>query len=114
MSNDCQSCGACCAHFRVSFYWGETDSALGGTVPTLLTIPIHSIYVAMRGTDQHPSHCVALRGKVGEQVSCGIYEQRSSTCKEVIAGDEQCNKARRAYNLGPIINPPQEEAEILC
>ncbi|AMC37069.1 hypothetical protein VN23_11860 [Janthinobacterium sp. B9-8] len=75
-------------------------------MPARLTIPIHSIYVAMRGTDRHPSHCIALAGKVGEQVSCGIYSQRSSSCKEVMAGDEQCNKARRAYNLGPIIDRP--------
>ncbi|THB82127.1 YkgJ family cysteine cluster protein, partial [Pantoea allii] len=23
ISNPCVSCGACCAHFRVSFYWAE-------------------------------------------------------------------------------------------
>jgi uncharacterized protein len=114
MSDHCQSCGACCAHFRVSFYWGESDAAHGGTVPARLTIPINAIYIAMRGTDRHPSHCIALAGKVGEEVSCSIYEQRSSTCKEVMAGDEQCNKARQAYNLNPIINQPQEAVEILC
>ncbi|WP_374212354.1 YkgJ family cysteine cluster protein [Thiothrix subterranea] len=25
--NPCMTCGACCASFRVSFYWGETDAA---------------------------------------------------------------------------------------
>ncbi|MEG6657786.1 YkgJ family cysteine cluster protein, partial [Pseudomonas aeruginosa] len=24
--NPCLTCGACCAHFRVSFYWGECRS----------------------------------------------------------------------------------------
>jgi hypothetical protein len=30
--NPCVSCGACCAHFRVSFYWAEADDAPGGIV----------------------------------------------------------------------------------
>ena len=35
--NVCQPCGACCAHFRVSFYWAEADDAPGGFVPAALT-----------------------------------------------------------------------------
>ena len=35
----CTSCGACCAHFRVSFYWGECQSG-GGLVPDELVVQI--------------------------------------------------------------------------
>ncbi|EER5964904.1 YkgJ family cysteine cluster protein, partial [Escherichia coli] len=34
--NPCMTCGACCAFFRVSFYWAEADDA-GGKVPVSLT-----------------------------------------------------------------------------
>ncbi|ENO4720751.1 YkgJ family cysteine cluster protein, partial [Escherichia coli] len=34
--NPCMTCGACCAFFRVSFYWAEADDA-GGNVPVSLT-----------------------------------------------------------------------------
>lgn len=59
-SNPCLSCGACCAHFRVSFYWAETDAVLGGTVPVALTTPVNHHLVAMKGTVSKPVHCIAL------------------------------------------------------
>ena len=102
VSQACQSCGACCASFRVSFYWGETDAAPGGSVPVALTTAITPHRVAMRGTEQQPVHCVALLGRVGQQVSCAIYAQRSSTCREFSAGDERCADARQRHGLPPL------------
>ena len=37
--NPCMTCGACCAYFRVSFYWAEASDG-GGTVPVHLTEPL--------------------------------------------------------------------------
>jgi Fe-S-cluster containining protein len=88
----------------VSFYWGETDAAPQGNVPAALTIPISPHYVAMRGSTSKPCRCIALAGQVGESVSCEIYANRSSTCKEVMEGDEQCNKARMAHGMEKIEN----------
>jgi len=102
MSQHCQSCGACCAAYRVSFYWAETDEHPAGQVPTHLTTPINPYRVAMRGTDSKPARCIALSGTVGASVSCGIYEQRSSTCREFIAGDERCAAARQRHDLPPL------------
>ncbi len=92
---DCQRCGACCAVFRVSFYWAEADDAEGGTVPVALTEPVGAHFRCMRGTAMSPVRCVALVGEVGQQVGCSIYPLRSSTCRSVEPGDEQCLKARR-------------------
>lgn len=96
---DCQRCGACCAQFRVSFYWAEADDAPGGTVPVALTRPVGTLHRCMAGTEARPVRCVALHGEVGQAVACGIYEQRSSTCRSVQPGDEQCLKARAAHGL---------------
>ena len=97
---DCQHCGACCAQFRVSFYWAEADDAPGGIVPAALTLPVgDGVHRCMAGTAVRPVRCVALEGVVGEQVGCTIYAQRSSTCRSVMPGDAQCLKARAAHGL---------------
>lgn len=80
--HDCQTCGACCASFRVSFYWGEADDAPGGIVPAQLTEAVSSYLRCMKGTASKPVRCVALEGEVGQRVSCGIYPLRPSACRE--------------------------------
>ncbi|KAB0629394.1 YkgJ family cysteine cluster protein [Acinetobacter guillouiae] len=94
----CLSCGACCAFFRVSFYWAE-----GEAMPPDYVEPLTAVYSCMQGTNQKQPRCVALKGEIGQQVSCSMYEQRSSSCKQVHAGDSQCAKARQGYGLIPLI-----------
>ena len=106
-SNPCLTCGACCAHFRVSFFWGECQSA-GGVVPDDQVVLITPHRVAMRGTDAKPTRCVGLLGEVGQGVRCTLYEQRSSTCREFEASwangehNPHCDAARQAYGLPPL------------
>jgi Fe-S-cluster containining protein len=106
----CQACGACCATYRVSFHSDEVDDSPGGRVPAGLVEPVSSQVVCMRGTASAPSRCIALRGTIGEDVSCAIYEFRPSACREfaplaaVGRGDEACNDARRRHHL-PALSP---------
>ena len=104
--DSCLTCGACCTYFRVSFYWAE-----GIDMPEDYVEPLTPVYSCMKGTNQKNPRCVALQGTVGEQVSCGMYEQRSSSCKEVQIADAQCNKARVAHNMLPFIQIEGDEAE---
>lgn len=94
----CLSCGACCAFFRVSFYWAEGES-----MPVDVVEPLTAVYSCMKGTNQKNPRCVMLAGEIGQHVSCTMYEQRSSSCKEVQAGDVQCHKARAAHGLITLI-----------
>jgi hypothetical protein len=106
----CQRCGACCAAYRVSFHSEEVDDTPGGQVPAGLVEAVGSQLVCMRGTASSPARCVALRGRIGEAVSCAIYEFRPSACREfaplaaVGRGDEACNDARRRHHL-PALGP---------
>ncbi|SXC75106.1 putative ferredoxin [Klebsiella quasipneumoniae] len=59
--NPCMTCGACCAYFRVSFYWAEADDA-GGLVPSALTEPLTPFLRCMSGTNQRQGRCAALSG----------------------------------------------------
>ncbi|MEJ8675616.1 YkgJ family cysteine cluster protein [Chromobacterium amazonense] len=111
-SNPCQSCGACCANFRVSFYWAEADDG-GGAIPSQFTEKVNDWTRCMRGTWSNSPRCVALQGEVGRSVACGIYAARPSACREVEAGSAQCHKARAAHGLAVLrddavaVNEPQ-------
>src|SRR5579862_8801548 len=97
-ANLCRQCGACCAAFRVSFYWTE---GLGLADEAIEKVNAH--VACMAGTNgQHP-RCVALQGEVGKQVACIAYDQRPSPCREVQPGDEKCTRARARHGLGPLL-----------
>lgn len=114
--NPCQSCGACCAHFRVSFYWREADPSQPNSVPIEMTQKLDNFRSCMRGTDQKQPRCVALDGTIGESVNCTIYERRPTPCREFgvdwVDGDlvfsteglERCTRARTAKGLPPLLD----------
>lgn len=104
----CLHCGACCAYFRVSFHWSEADPEQGGEVPPALILPIDPYRVAMRGTEARPARCSALQGEIGSCVSCSVYAQRPSPCRDFSvswangAPNERCDQARAAWGLPPL------------
>lgn len=115
--NPCLHCGACCACYRVSFYWGEAEPCLGGKVPVELTEDLTDFRRCMRGTNQRRPRCIALKGELGKSVKCAIYTRRPTVCR--LAGVtykrgvlrtnaeelERCNRARAAWGLPPLSLP---------
>lgn len=104
--NPCLHCGACCAHYRVSFYSGELEGETGGTVPVQLSTQIGPLRACMKGTEQGSGRCIALRGKIGKEgVHCAIYKQRPSPCREFYVYDEygmpnpECQRLRARINI---------------
>lgn len=106
--NPCLTCGACCAFFRASFYWAESDLATPGGVPHILTDHLQTHFLVMKGTGSSSPRCVALRGVIGESVSCAIYERRASPCRDFIPSfqngeaNERCDRARARWGLPPL------------
>jgi Fe-S-cluster containining protein len=106
----CQSCGACCASYRVGFYRGEALEGEAGAVPDELVEPISAFRVAMRGTAHEPLRCVALDGVIGGACGCRIYALRPTPCREFQASWEdgvhqpRCDEARARHGLAPL-NP---------
>ncbi|WP_194756775.1 YkgJ family cysteine cluster protein [Aliidiomarina indica] len=105
--NPCVTCGACCASFRVSFYWAEGDDAPAGFVPHELTEQVNSFYRCMQGTNSPTPRCVALEGTIGESVGCRIYHNRPTPCREFDASIDhsnlRCDQARARFGMLPII-----------
>jgi Fe-S-cluster containining protein len=96
----CLTCGACCAHYRVSFYWSEAEAR---GVPEPLFEQVNPWMACMVGTGEKPVRCAALQGEVGKGVSCSIYAQRPSPCRSVEIGDERCIAARAAYGMPDLV-----------
>lgn len=96
--NPCLNCGACCSHFRVSFYQGELKS-LGGWVPDELTKSINPFFMAMKGTECGNKDCIALEKKASGQVGCSIYENRPSVCRSYLVWDENGNPNEKCQQL---------------
>ncbi len=109
--NPCVTCGACCAHYRVSFHWSEADATLGGVTPEPLTVKLTAHHAALRGTEHAPPRCVALVGNIGKRVDCSIYALRPSPCRELQASwsngkrNDRCDQARAAHGLPPLAPP---------
>jgi uncharacterized protein len=97
--NVCQECGACCAFFRVSFYWAEARER---GLPDSCTEQLNAHLASMAGTNRCAPRCCALQGEVGKQVTCSVYAARPSPCRELEPGDDRCNKARAHYGLPAI------------
>jgi hypothetical protein len=114
MRNPCLDCGACCAHYRVSFHWSEAERFLGGVTPADRTTKISPHRIAMLGTASTPPRCSALEGCIGKAVSCSIYAQRPSPCREFEASwvnglhSERCDQARSAHGLPPLEPPARK------
>src|SRR3546814_18412467 len=86
-SNPCLSCGACCAHFRVSFYCGEIAGESGGTVPPELVTQISPLRGCLKGTENGGERCIGLRGEDGQVGVHRSAERRvgaecGSACRE--------------------------------
>ena len=90
----CIGCGACCAAFRVSFYWAEAEALRAELIDKL-----SPTMACMSGTNQRAPHCAALQGSVGVDAQCSVYALRPSPCRQVQPGDERCLKARAVHGL---------------
>jgi Fe-S-cluster containining protein len=92
----------------VSCHWSETEPALGGVTPAALAAKLTPHHAVMRGTEYRPRRCVALAGEIGHNVSCEVYAQRPSACRELQPSwsegvrDERCDRARAAHGLPPL------------
>ena len=108
LNNPCLTCGACCAFYRVSFYWSEANDTTEGAVPVDMTCRVSPLRRVMKGTTGPKPHCIALQGEIGHDVYCSIYANRPSTSREFTVSernnlrDNLCDRARRAWALPPL------------
>ena len=108
--NPCVSCGACCAHFRVQFYWREANPGDSeNPVPSHLFEELTPQHRCMKGTaKKHHPKCEGLKGRIGKDARCSIYASRPTPCRAFTASfadglrNERCDRARAAHGLAPL------------
>jgi Fe-S-cluster containining protein len=103
--NVCQTCGACCASFRVDFHPAELAGgafAWAAGVPREMTVPVTTAIARLAGTDAAAPRCAALAGEIGRAVACTIYESRPSPCREFDTTHAACARARQRHGLPPL------------
>lgn len=110
MNNPCVSCGACCAHFRVQFYWREANPEdADPCVPAGMFEELTPQARCMKGTgSKHHPRCVGLTGRIGLNAKCSVYNNRPTPCRQFTASyadgkrHERCDQARLAHGLKPL------------
>jgi len=103
--NPCLSCGACCAYYRIVFYWDECDAVPGGSIPLVFAERLNQEIACLKGTNSYPPRCAALVGEIGKQVFCSIYEHRPSTCREFNEYELDGTPNMRCFKLRGITPP---------
>lgn len=99
-ANPCMSCGACCAYYRITFHADESIA-----IPAEYLERLQPEVFCMKGTNNYPPRCSALRGEVGQQVSCAIYENRPSSCREFNEYELDGTPNMRCFKLRGITPP---------
>ncbi|MGE5047567.1 MAG: YkgJ family cysteine cluster protein [Deltaproteobacteria bacterium] len=104
---DCQSCGACCcntdenrAEAYVDYVEVKPRAALSKHPRLLRRLTVVNAdgerHMRLRGAEQR---CVALEGKLGQHVSCAIYELRPAACRDVKPGSRECRRDRKERGI---------------
>jgi hypothetical protein len=104
---DCQRCGACCVNLPANRAEGFVDWVEVATGDALLARADLVRKHVIRDADGIPhlriapddGRCLALRGALGRDVSCGIYHHRPTPCRRVQPGDALCLRYRLAHGL---------------
>ena len=107
---DCRNCGACCAAFRVSFYWAEATVL---ALPDELVEQLSPWHACLAGSNSAAPRCRALQGEIGSRVCCTVYTRRPSPCRELQPGDDRCRRARQRHGL-PLSGLPPAAASPLA
>lgn len=97
---DCRTCGACCAPQRNdAVYVGVTAADIARMTPKWRASHVARDALLTKLDPVGRCVCVALRGAVGQRVSCAIYARRPEECRSFTAGSKECVAARRQAGL---------------
>lgn len=100
---DCLTCGACCASFVCVTL--ESNAVASKDCWEITKQGENGEFIVDRCIKRKEKDfsCTALGGKIGENVSCRIYENRPRMCRTFEAGSDRCRAVRRAYNIEPFL-----------
>ncbi len=105
---DCQTCGACCCNPEENQKEGFVDWVEVSPRDILLRrrrtakrLVIYNAAGMPHLRMDNNGRCAALRGRLGEDVSCSVYEIRPAPCRRLQAGSDRCLQYRRERGIDP-------------
>ncbi len=114
---DCQRCGACCVNSDENRAEGFRDYVQVFPTDVMARKPdlLKRFTVRNRHGQTHlklaaDGRCVALEGRLGKRVGCGIYPVRPEVCRRVQAGSEECLRARLERGVDKVSPDGEPEA----
>lgn len=98
---DCRSCGACCVGSSADGDFVPVTALDKRRLPTKYQKKLQLVEPAEEGPyalglkrfGKHES-CTALKGTLGKDISCDIYDVRPAFCRTFERGSEECHKRR--------------------
>jgi Fe-S-cluster containining protein len=97
---DCRTCGACCSpEVDDALYVGVKEADLLRLTRQFRERNVAHGAILTKLDPVGRCVCVALRGTVGQRVSCSIYARRPDECRRLQAGSQECLAARRQAGL---------------
>lgn len=102
MQYDCERCGACCTNpneNRAEGFVAYVDVAKDSPLRKDKRLVVINEDGGAHMRLDPAGRCVALRGRLGERVTCVVYKDRPRGCRLVEAGSERCILARRERGL---------------
>ncbi|PHM54890.1 hypothetical protein Xhom_02856 [Xenorhabdus hominickii] len=106
-NNSCINCGACCAYFRVSFYWAEAEDG-GGTVPTAITEKLNNFMRCMKEQmSLIPTVLVCAVKLVSQPYALSMI-------KDLLLVENLPKLGKRTIIMKPVIAPERLMAYLRC
>ena len=110
MTFDCKTCGACCCNSQSNMTYGNREYIEIDRAQKLYREERELLNQIARPNEDRLHHfqligeeqrCIMLDGEVAREVRCMIYDLRPVVCRKVVAGEEECLKARRFHKISP-------------
>ena len=100
---ECAGCGSCCEFFQaIDVFEEETNFQWLKANGYITEDNEHTMYAMKQVEDS--TRCIALRGEVGKDASCSIYENRPEVCRIFTGGSDRCRSILKLENYDCFVN----------
>lgn len=106
---ECTTCGICCFLPLIVPVTRAESERLTGYCDILLDGSDEDIVIDRVLLRDEDGRCRNLQGTLGENIGCGIYEDRPQVCRDFEAGSDRCHEYRRMFDLEEQLTDAQVE-----
>ena len=106
---ECVTCGVCCDLYAVVPMNVPESERLGEYIEVTADAEPDVVIDRLVKRDMTSGRCSHLRGELGREIGCSVYEKRPGVCRAFEAGSDKCHEFRRMYRLEPQLTEEQAE-----